>query len=540
MKNLKKIIALILSLGMLTSVMAGCGTSTTASKAITACIASEPASIDPSLNKSLDGGSYINCAFEGLTTYDKEGKIVAGTAESWDVSSDNLVYTFHIRKDAKWSDGKDVTAKDFVYSWRRAADPKTASDYAYYTYFIKNGEAVNANGASLDTLGVKAIDDKTLEVTLENVCPFFTEIVAFPTLVPLREDIVSANPDKWTLDPKTYVGNGPYVLKSWEHDSKLTFEKNNNYWGKANIVASRIEWFLMNDQNAILGAFKNKQISFARNVPQDEYAAEKAAGTLQILPQLGTYYLALVNTKPPFDNPKVRKAVSLAIDRNYIVEKVSKGGQTPASGFVPYGIADVSISPDFRTVGGDAYSVKPEDYQKNVTEAKKLLAEAGYPDGKGFPKVTYGLNTGSGHEPIAEAIQQMLKTNLGIDVEIQAQEWNVFQQSRKDGVYNIARDGWIGDYMDPSTFMDIFTSKNGQNDSKYNNPAYDKAIADARLEKDPAKRIQLYHDAEKLIMDEAGMVPIYFYTDPLDISKDLQGYLVTKLGFVYFNWASYK
>ncbi len=538
---MKKIIALFLSLAMAVTLFTGCGNSTGSSaKAISATIGSEPKTLDPSLNNALDGGTYINCAFEGLTTYDKESKIVPGVAEKWDVSADGTVYTFHLRKDAKWSDGKDLTAQDFVYSWQRTIDPATAADYAYYLYFVKNGEAINGGNAAIDTLGVKAIDEKTLEVTLEAAIPFFTEITAFPTLVPLREDIVSANPDKWSLDAKTYIGNGPYVLASWEHDSKITFEKNANYWGKDSIVADKLEWRLMSDENAILGAFKNGQVSLARAIPTEEYTAEKEAGTLQIFPQLGTYYLDLLNNKAPFDNAKVRRAVSLAIDRNYIVEKVTKGGQTPASAYVPYGIGDVSLSPDFRTTGGDFYSVKPEDFEKNVAEAKKLLAEAGYPDGKGFPKVTFGINTGGNHQPIAEAIQQMLKTNLGIDCEIQAQEWNVFQQSRKDGVFNINRNGWIGDYMDPSTFLDMFTSNNGQNNSKYNNPAYDDAIKAARIETDATKRMQLFHDAEKLLMDDMGIVPIYFYTDPIEISKDLQNYVVTPLGFIYLQWASLK
>jgi len=538
---MKRIIALMLSLAMAVTMFAGCGSSSSSNaKAITATIGSEPKTLDPSLNNSLDGGTYINCAFEGLTTYDKESKIVPGAAEKWELSTDGTVYTFHIRKDAKWSDGKDLTANDFVYSWRRTVDPKTAADYAYYLYFVKNGEAINGEKAAIDTLGVKAIDDKTLEVTLEAATPFFTEITAFPALVPLREDIVSTNSEKWSLDTKTYIGNGPYVLTSWEHDSKLTFEKNDKYWGKASIIAPKIEWFLMNDENAILGAFKNGQVSYAKGIPTDEIAAEKTAGTLQIVPMIGTYYLDLLNTKAPFDNPKIRRAVALAIDRNYIVEKVTKGGQLPASGYVPYGIADVKTTPDFRTTAGEFYSVKPEDLDKNITEAKKLLAEAGYPDGKGFPKVTYGINTGGNHQVIAEAIQQMLKKNLNIDVEIQAQEWNVFQQSRKDGVFNMDRNGWIGDYMDASTFLDMFTSTNGQNNSKYNNPAYDAAIKAARTETDVAKRMQIFHDAEKLLIDDMGVVPIYFYTEPTEISKDLQNYVITPLGFVYLQWASYK
>lgn len=537
---MKKILALMLALVMIVTVFAGCGSSSGSGKAITATVASEPKTLDPSLNNAVDGGDYLLCAFEGLTTVGKDGTIVPGVAEKWDISSDGLVWTFHLRKDAKWSDGKAVTANDFVYSWRRTVNKDTAADYAYYIYFIKNGAAINSGKAAVDTLGAKAIDDKTLEVTLENPCSFFTEIVAFPTLVPQREDIVSKDPKKWALDPKTYISNGPYKLVSWEHDSKITFEKNDNYWGKDTVVAPKIEWFLMNDQNAILSAFKDGQVAYAENIPQDEYAKEKENGTLHILPKLGTYYIDLVNTKPPFDNPKVRRALSLAIDRNYIVEKVSKGGETPASGFVPYGIADVKQDPDFRTTAGEFVSTKPADYQKNVAEAKKLLAEAGYADGKGLPKITFGLNSGAGHEPIAEAIQQMWKKELGVQVEVLAQEWNVFQQSRKDGVYSINRNGWIGDYMDPSTFMDIFTTGNGQNNAKYANPKYDEYIEKARKETDPAKRIQLFHDAEKLLMDESPVAPIYFYTTPADISKNLQGVVNTKLGFVLLRWASYK
>jgi len=541
--KMKRLLVLIITLLTLTALLTGCANTpktTGSDNVIRATIASEPKTLDPSLNNALDGGNYILCAFEGLTRIGKDGNIVAGAAESWETSPDGLVWTFHIRKDAKWSDGKDVTANDFIYAWKRTVDPKTAADYAYYIYFIKNGEKINAGEADIDTLGVKALDEKTLEVTLENPCPFFTEIVAFPALVPQREDIVSADKDKWALNPSTYIGNGPYKLTAWEHDSKITFEKNDNYWDKDSIVAPKIEWYLMNDQNAILSAFKNGQVVYAKNIPSDELAAEKQAGNLKIQPLLGTYYLDFVNNKPPFDNVKVRKAFSLAIDRNYLVETVKKGGEKPATGYVPYGISDINPEPDFRTTGGDYISVKPEDYEKNVQEAKKLLAEAGYPDGKGFPKVTFGLNSGAGHEPIAEAVQQMWKENLGVEVEILAQEWNVFQQSRKDGVYNINRNGWIGDYMDASTFLDMFTTGIGQNNAKYSNPKYDELISSARKEADPAKRIQFYHEAEKLLMDDAAIAPLYYYTEPVVISPKLQGVVNTKLGFVLFNWASLK
>ncbi len=540
---MKRTLVLILALTVLVTVFAGCGSSsnsTSSGKAISATIASEPKTLDPSLNNSVDGGNYILCGFEGLATIGKDGTIVPGAAEKWEISSDGLVWTFHIRKDAKWSDGKDLTSNDFIYSWKRTVDKETAADYAYYIYFIKNGEKINSGEADINTLGVKAINDKTLEVTLENPCPFFTEIVAFPVLVPQREDIVSKDASKWALDPKTYIGNGPYKLTSWEHDSKITFEKSDTYWGKDSIVAPKIEWYLMNDQNAILSAFKNGQVVYAKNIPTDEFAAEKEAGNLIILPLLGNYYIDLVNNKPPFDNPKIRKAFSLAIDRNYLVEKVRKGGETPASGFVPYGIADVKQEPDFRTTAGDLISAKQEDYQKNIAEAKKLLAEAGYPDGKGLPKITYGLNTGAGHEPVAEAIQQMWKENLGVEVEILAQEWNVFQQSRKDGVYSINRNGWLGDYLDPSTFMDVFTTGNGQNNAKYSNPKYDELISAARKETDATKRIQIFHDAEKILMEDSPIAPLFFYTQPVVVSKDLQGVVNTKLGWVIFNWASFK
>jgi oligopeptide transport system substrate-binding protein len=296
--KMKRLLVLIITLLTLTALLTGCANTpktTGSDNVIRATIASEPKTLDPSLNNALDGGNYILCAFEGLTRIGKDGNIVAGAAESWETSPDGLVWTFHIRKDAKWSDGKDVTANDFIYAWKRTVDPKTAADYAYYIYFIKNGEKINAGEADIDTLGVKALDEKTLEVTLENPCPFFTEIVAFPALVPQREDIVSADKDKWALNPSTYIGNGPYKLTAWEHDSKITFEKNDNYWDKDSIVAPKIEWYLMNDQNAILSAFKNGQVVYAKNIPSDELAAEKQAGNLKIQPLLGTYYLDFVN-----------------------------------------------------------------------------------------------------------------------------------------------------------------------------------------------------------------------------------------------------
>ncbi len=539
---LKRVIALLLTLVMLIGVTAGCNTSKkksdggTGGDEIAVCLGSQPKTIDPTLNNAVDGATMIIHAFEGLTKLDKDGNVVPGMAKDWEMSEDGTVFKFYLR-DAKWSDGKPVTAHDFVYSWRRALDPEVGAEYSYQLWYIKNGEAYNLGqnkDLTPEDLGVKALDDKTLEVTLEAPCSYFLELTSFPTLFPLREDVVEANPDTWATKPETYICNGPFKLAKWEQDAEIVFEKNENYYDADTILPKAIKFVLIADANAELAAFRNEEILFTDNVPSAEIPALKAEGTLKIAPYLGTYFYVFNVTKKPFDDPRVRKALSLAIDREYIVEKITQSGEMPAGAFVPPGVPDEHADPDFRTVGKSYIDVSSDAYEKNCEEARRLLKEAGYENGKGFPQVELLYNVESNHKPIAEAVQNMWKEQLGITVKLSGQEWSVFQQTRTDGNFQIARHGWLGDYNDPMTFLDMWTSTSGQNDADWKNEEFDNYIRIAKTSGDRKERMEAMHKAEDILMEEMPIAPVYFYTDPYLINSKLKGFYSSALGFKYF------
>ena len=494
----------------------------------------EPQTIDPTLNSAIDGSMYIIHAFEGLAAKDKEGKIVGGVAESWDVSDNGTKYVFHIRSNAKWSDGKPVTANDFVYSWRRATDPKTAANYSYQMEPLKNAKKITAGEMPVDSLGVKALDDNTLEVTLEAPTPYFDQLMAYPVYFPLRQDIIEANPDSWTMNPETYIGNGPFKMTERSIDNQIVMEVNTNYWNVSVIVPKKLIFVLMDNGTSVVAGIKEGSIYFSDRVPIQDMDVLKEEGYLQIKPYLALYYYSLNNTNDTLKDVRVRKALSLAIDRNYIVEQVTRGGQIPAAAVVPALISDVSGS--FRTNGGDYYSVKPEDYTKNIEEAKKLLAEAGYPDGKGFPVLDFKTNPGE-HTSIFEAVQQMWKNNLGIDSTISSEEWAVFQQTRLDKSYVVARNAWVGDYDDPMTFLGMFLSHSAQNVECYNSPQYDALLAQASSTGDNNVRMPILHKAEDLFMSEMPIIPLYFYTLPVLVNPNLKDVQFDTLGKHKFFYA---
>ena len=504
-------------------------------------LGADPKTIDPQLNSAVDGSTIIHNAFEGLMREDENSKIVPGTAEKYEVSDDGTVYTFHIRKDAKWSDGKPVVAGDFEYAWKRALNPKVAAEYAYQLFYIKNGaayynqEKVGDKVATAEDVGVKVIDDNTLEVTLESPVPYFLSLAAFPTYFPVRKDIIEGNEEKWTLKPDTYISNGPFKMSEWKEKESITFVKNENYWDAKNVKLETLEVRLIDDQITYLNAFKSGEIDVIESPPQAEIPTLLDEGTAKIYPYLGTYFYVInvsdkakdVDPKAAeaLSNPKFRKALSLAIDRQLIVDKVAQGGQAPATSYVPAGILD-SIGEEFQ-----------KDYSSkcaNIEEAKKLLEEAGYPNGEGAPTITFTFNTDQGHQNIAQAVQDMWKTNLGINVELKNEEWAVFQDTRNNFQYSMARHGWIADYNDPMTFLDMWTTGNGQNNAGYSNKEYDKLIAQAKVELDDAKRTELLHKAEDILMDESPIIPLYYYTNVLCIDKNVKGTYKSPLGQMEF------
>ena len=497
-------------------------------------IASEPDSIDPALNTSVDGAIMISHLFESLIRWDDDGEgnavLKPGIAESWEVSDDGLTWTFKLR-DAKWSDGKEITADDFVYSWNRLVDPATGADYEYMLDMVK--------GYDEKKLDISAPDPKTFVVNLNVKCPYFEEICAFPAVMPVRKDIIEAN-KTWTNSPETLVSNGAYKLEKWEHNSTLSMVKNPEYYDQDSVKAEKLAFHLQDDQNAIYASYRSGDLDFINSVPQEEIQKLLDTKELKIKPYVGTYFVCFNTEKEPFNDPKVRKAFSLAIDRNFIVNQVTGQGQEPATAYVPSGVYDANGAEgdDFRTVGGDYYSINDEDYEKNIEEAKKLMEEAGYKDGEGFPQIDYLYNTDENHKAIAEALQNMWQENLGVQVSLQNQDWNVFLKERKEGNYNIARHGWIADYNDPMSFIDMWLTGGGNNDAQYKNEEFDKCVKAAKATSDPDERMENMHKAEDILIGEDNVVaPLYFYNNSYMMKPNIQGLYYTPLGYFFYKGA---
>ena len=505
---MKKLVALVLALAMVMGLVGA--VSAEAVQTINVCIGSQPETLDPQKNSASDGSNYIKHLFEGLMKYGWNGEgIVLGAAESYEVSDDALVYTFHIRPDAKWSDGQDLTAEDFVYSMKRLVDPDTAAPYAGdMGKYILNGLDISTGEKSVDELGVKAIDEKTIEITLVQPCAWFLEIMAFPTYYPVRKDVVEANGDAWTTSPETLIGNGPYTLESYTMDEEIVMVPNENYYDVDKLVAKRICFKLITDPNAKLAAMRAGELDWCDDYPTEELVSVQAEGLFHSEAQLGTYYVNINNKVAPFDDVRVRKAFQLAIDPYYLAEQVTQGTYLPATDFVGGGFTqdDGSDFGDYETV------IDRSDYEANIKKAQELLAEAGYPGGEGFPTVEYCTNVSGVHLPTAEALTYMWKENLGVNVEIAQMEWNVFLAARRNGEHTLARDGWVADYGDPSNLLDLFTSYSGNNSTFYANPEFDKLMEQAAATTDLAEHFALMHQAEALAVgEEACCIPVYYY-----------------------------
>lgn len=527
-KAMVTVLAAALSLSLL---VVGCGASSTPAPAAPQDMkmswnpGSEPKTLDPQMSNGIPEAIMEMALFEGLTRLDKNNQPQNALAEDIKVSDDGMKYTIKIR-DTKFSNGDPLTANDFKAAWLHALDPNAAAEYSYQLFYIKNGEAYNAKTAKAEDVGIKVIDEKNLEITLENPTPYFKSLLAFPTYFPVDDKVAKATKD-WNTKAETFVGNGPFMMKSWSHNDKIVLVKNPNYWDTKSVKLTELTFNLVEDAKAALTAFEAGQLDGTDNIPISDIDRLRTAGVLKTSPYLGTYYYRFNTTKKPFNDVKVRQALTLAIDRKALVEQVFKGGQTPAFAYVPGAIPDAQAGKDFRTVGGDYY-------KEDLAKAKQLLAEAGYPDGKGFPEVSILYNTNGNHQIPAQAIQDMWSKNLGINVKLTGQEWKVYQQSEQALQYDVARAGWIGDYIDPMTFMDMFVTNGGNNQTGWSNAAYDKAIATAKKSGDPAVRMQSMHEAEKALMTEMPIMPIYFYVNNFVAKDYVKGMIQSPLGFIDF------
>lgn len=546
--KLKKIFSLILAMTLSTTLFIGCSgneKSKTDGNTITNEVKQEivynlgadPQTIDPLLNTAIDGSNVIVNAFECLMVLNENNEAVPGAAESYEVSDDGLVYTFKLRKDGKWSDGEPVTANDFYYAWMRGLNKETAAEYCYQFFYIKNGEKYYNGEATADEVGLKVLDDYTLEITLEAPTAYYPQLLAHQTYSPVREDIVTANPDTWANSPDTYIGNGPFKLVRWDMKDQLVFEKNDNYWDADNVKLEKITYKLVTDETTAYSELKAGNFDVVNSVPTNEIEPGKNDGLVKIFPKLGTYFFAInvgkqdsmsENVKNALSNKLVRQALALAIDRQEIIDNVGKADQVAAYSFVPLGIT---------TSDGNEFSSKeyydPSDMDGNIEKAKELLKEAGYENGEGLPTIELMYNTEGAHKDVCQIVQENL-AKIGVNVELTNQEWAVFLSTRQNGEYQIARHGWIGDYSDPMTFLDMWVTGGGNNDCGFSNSEYDSLIAEAKVETDTKKREELLRQAEDILMDEMPVIPVYFYTTVMAWNDYVEGVLVTALGKVYF------
>lgn len=488
----------------------------------------EPSTLDPAKSSTLPESIVELAVFEGLTRLNEKDLPQPAMAESWIISPDGLTYTFHLRPNATWSDGVPVKAQDFEYAWKRVLNPKTAAGNAYMLYVLKNGEAYNTDKASADEVGVKALDDHTLQVVLESPAPYFLGLTAFHAYYPVRQDIVEKSPDTWATKADTLIGNGPFVLTKWVHSAELNFVKNERYWDAQAVKLTAMDWPISESQSTRLTLAEGGAVDMMVEPPVLDQKRLTEAGLFKVAPSLGTYYYVFNVTAPPFDDPRVRKAFSLVIDRQVIVDTIVHGGKTPAYAFVPPGLIDETSQTDFRKSGGHLV-------EHNVAEAQALLKEAGYGPNHPLPKVTILYNTNELHKAIAEAVQAIWKDSLGADVELQNQETKVFMANREEGHYQVARASWVGDYVDPQTFLDVFSDE--ANDAQYHSEAYNEVMAQVHSTTNPVLRQKLMHEAEQILFDDAVVIPIYFITTPYVANDAIGGYFWSSLGIVDFKTA---
>lgn len=610
---MKKILALVLALAMCLS-LAACGekpastgdttpatteAQTATPTSLSVCLASEPDTLDPALNSAVDGATMVSHLFSGLAKWaqDAEGKLVI-VADSVKelvegvVNEDGTVtYTYTLRDGLKWSDGKDVTAADFVFAWNRAASPALSADYNYMFDVVKGYAEMWETDESGETfvnpdakLAVEAKDEKTLVVTLNNAVAYWNELLAFPTYFPVREDVV-AN-EAWATDPKTYISNGAYTMSAWEHDSLITLTKNPNYVDAASITLDELKCYLSDDANNMLTNFKNSDWLMIDDVPTNEMAALKNdyPSEYRVVGQIGTYYVnwnvneeilpkdtKLTGVEAEAARAEIRTALGLLFDRPYICEEIGQAGQVPASSFVPMGMTDPDGSEFYKNAGTseefDGYydvTAIEANFNAAVETLKKYYK---YEDGKftNFPSITYLYNTNDGHKAIGEYLSGALAA-VGINMQLENQEWNTFLNTRKEGQYSVARNGWLADYNDPICFLDMWITVSGNNDVQFGKgghkdlkmydldltalgydvkvedgtwaETYDVLIAKIKAETDNEKRYAMMHIAEDILMSTGCIVPLYYYTDVFMIDDSVKGFFCNPLGYKYFMYCT--
>ncbi|MCC8076226.1 MAG: peptide ABC transporter substrate-binding protein [Clostridiales bacterium] len=586
---MKKVLALVLALAMVLS-LAACGgsssSSTTTSDSDSSAaaatttdgstsdgdtttlninLASEPETLDPALNSTVDGACLAVNSFEGLLTYDADGNLVEGCAESYEASEDGLTYTFTMREGLKWSNGEDLDASDFEYSWRRAADIETAADYSYLFEILADCEYDDTG--SLIGLGENSVvaseDGTTLTVTLGSPCPYFLDLCAFPAFFPVYEETVEANdpdgttPGGWCQDAgDSFVCNGAYVLSSWNHDSDMTYVKNEYYRNADSVSIETLNFMLSSDDTAIYAAYQSGDLDFIDTIPTDELGVLMAAEDpeLYLIDELGTVYVTLNYNSEVWDELGLtedeaavfRHALCLLIDRQYIIDNIFQDGREVATTFIPAATSDNNGG----TFEDGVSYFSADDYDANVEEAKELLESIGFEfDESGMlttdVSFTYLTNPAGSNVTVAEAMQADF-ASIGINMTIDQQEWNVFVETRKAGDYGVARGAWVMDYNDPINMLEMWTTDSGNNDCQFGRDdskeldwsVYDDLITQIRNTADTAERVELMREAEDMLMSTWCVLPISYYDDTYMMKSNVSGVLATVTGNKYFMYAT--
>jgi oligopeptide transport system substrate-binding protein len=460
----------------------------------------EPETLDPAIISGQPEGRIVRALFEGLTSIDMEGGIGPGIAERWDVSPDGLTYTFHLRTNALWSNGDPLTADDFAGSWRRALLPSTASDYAEILYGITNAEAFNRGTVTnWAEVGVRVGGPRTLVVTLHTPTAYFLQLCAFPTYYPVHLRSIDEHPRDW-FKPGRLVSNGAYRLVSWRINDSLRVERNPHYWRAGTVRLHTVQFLPVSRATAAFNLYHTGAADLTLDkgsLPPMLITQLRKRPDFHAAPILATYFYRFNVTRKPFDDVRVRRAIALAIDKRFLVDRVTRGGEPVAGSFTPPGI------PGYTPPAGLAH---------DPDAARRLLAEAGFPGGTNFPVLSLLYNATEGDNNMAVALQDMLRRELGISIELRKQEWKVYLNTLSRVDFDIARSSWVGDYADPNTFLDCFVTGRGNNRTRWSNAQYDDLLQRANRELDPARRLSLMREAETiLVADECPIVPVYHF-----------------------------
>lgn len=480
--------------------------------------AAEPEQLDPGLMSGQPDGRIARAIFEGLVVADPHTLApLPGQAYRWDISPDGRRYVFHMRPGIRWTNGRPVTAGDFEWSWKRVLDPATGSRYAGILSVIENADSFNQKRADASQVGVRALDDSTLEVRLVSPAPYFLNLLTFYTCLPVPREVIARFGDRWTR-PEHLVTNGPFVLASWKLRESMELVKNQTYWDQANVKVDRMIAYPVDDQTTSTNMYKAGVIDWqpSGNVPAPFLPFMRKYADFKVGRQQALYFYSINVTKKPLDNVWVRRALTHALDRATLCDKVLKGTRPPWGLFCPSGY--VGYTP-------------PQPVTYDPEEARRDLAKAGYPGGKGFPHIEILINTSEDHRRIAEAVQAMWRANLGIPVDVANQEWASYLEKTTQVKYDVARRSWIGDYPDPSTFLDIMRGGDGNNRTGWSNPEYDRLCAQARMEADPTRRMKLLSQAEAVLLDESPVIPVYHYVTMELVKPYVRGLYPTVLDY---------